>query len=302
MNLRYLAIFQIVCEEMNMTKAGQKLNMSQPSISQVIKDTESHYGVKMFDRVSKKLYLTEAGETLLNYTKKIMFLHDEMELAMESLVTKSKIRIGATDLVGTQFLSSWSRQFYQHLNIKNEKMSEESFSKIELLIQTASTQEIINNILSGKTDIGFCEGNIDHKDLNILPLFMDECVLIASNNHPLASFKNINIEDIDLTSMILSHEASESSQKFKENMKTYGLDYKVVGEFSNCVAILNAVENQLGIGLVSKYTDFSQHDVRVIEISNFNIQEQINMVYHKKKSDNKSIKTFVEFMNQLNMK
>ena len=79
MKLRHLNIFIVVCEEMNMTKAAERLYMSQPSVSQVVMELESHYESKLFERLSRKIYLTDAGRELLTYAYHIRGLNEELE-------------------------------------------------------------------------------------------------------------------------------------------------------------------------------------------------------------------------------
>ena len=67
MTLRHFKIFIAVCETMNMTQAAEKLYISQSAVSQAISDMESYYGIKFFERLSKRIFLTASGEKLLSY-------------------------------------------------------------------------------------------------------------------------------------------------------------------------------------------------------------------------------------------
>ena len=77
MNFRKLKIFYETAQHLNMTKVAKEMYISQPSISQSINELESELGVKLFDRIGKKLYLTHEGEVFLNYTRRILNLYDE---------------------------------------------------------------------------------------------------------------------------------------------------------------------------------------------------------------------------------
>ena len=80
MTLRHLRIFVAVCETGSMTAAASQLFIAQPSISLAVSEMEEYYGVKLFDRISRKLYLTENGRRALQYARHIIDLLDEMEL------------------------------------------------------------------------------------------------------------------------------------------------------------------------------------------------------------------------------
>ena len=79
MKFRHLKIFTAVCETMSMTKAAHNLYISQPAVSQTITELEEYYGVRLFDRMSNKLYLTDAGKRLLPLAEEAMALQTKLK-------------------------------------------------------------------------------------------------------------------------------------------------------------------------------------------------------------------------------
>ena len=102
MNERKLRIFYEVAKELNMTRVAKKMYISQPSISQSIRELEEELGVKLFDRISRKLYLTSEGKLFLNYARRILNLYDEsLEKIKETInLEKGKLNIGASTTIG----------------------------------------------------------------------------------------------------------------------------------------------------------------------------------------------------------
>ena len=82
MTIRHLKVFLAVAETGKMSAAADQLFIAQPSVSQAIADIEKYYNVRLFERLSRKLYITPAGERLLDYARHIVALFDEMELEM----------------------------------------------------------------------------------------------------------------------------------------------------------------------------------------------------------------------------
>ena len=80
MTLRHLRIFLAVCREGSATAAAEKMYVAQPTVSVAIRELESHYGVTLFDRIGRRLFLTEAGEQMRSYAQHIVALLDEMEV------------------------------------------------------------------------------------------------------------------------------------------------------------------------------------------------------------------------------
>ncbi|HHV39205.1 MAG TPA: LysR family transcriptional regulator [Tepidimicrobium sp.] len=111
MNIRHLRVFLAVVDSNSMTRAAEKLFISQPSVSQTIRELESHYNVKLFERLSKRLYITKEGEQLLGYARHIVSLFDKMEESMSQSIKNSTIRIGATITIGTYILSKLTTRF-----------------------------------------------------------------------------------------------------------------------------------------------------------------------------------------------
>lgn len=96
MTLRHLRFFVTVAKCGKMSTAAQQLFIAQSSVSQTIIELENHYGFKLFERLSRKLYITPMGEQLLTYAQHILALFDEMETQMKTRSERAGLRIGAT--------------------------------------------------------------------------------------------------------------------------------------------------------------------------------------------------------------
>ncbi|MCR1950305.1 LysR family transcriptional regulator [Clostridium sp. DSM 100503] len=79
MKIRHLRIFKAVCEEESVTKASEKLFMTQPAVSHAISELEDYLGVSLFDRISRKVYLNETGKLFLTKVTKLLDLYDDLD-------------------------------------------------------------------------------------------------------------------------------------------------------------------------------------------------------------------------------
>lgn len=107
MMIRHLKIFITVHDELNMTVAANKLFMTQPSVSQAIKELENYYGVVLFERLSRKLYATESGEKLYQYASHIIKLFDDVEDSLKEDALQKKLMIGANYTVGISLIHKY---------------------------------------------------------------------------------------------------------------------------------------------------------------------------------------------------
>ena len=111
MTIRHLRILVAVYDELNMTVAARKLFMTQPSISQAIKELENYYGVVLFERLSRKLYVTEAGEKAYQYATHIIKLFDELQDNLKENAFQKKLVIGANYTVGAGLIHKYIDNF-----------------------------------------------------------------------------------------------------------------------------------------------------------------------------------------------
>ena len=106
MTLRHFKIYATVYTEKSMTKASKKLFMTQPSVSQVIKELEEHYQVVLFERFPKELRPTATGELLFEYASNILEMNNELEDMMKAGSSQHVLKLGTNDTVGSSHLGS----------------------------------------------------------------------------------------------------------------------------------------------------------------------------------------------------
>lgn len=167
MTIRHLKIFTTVADAGGMSKAAKELHITQPSISQAIAELEKYYGVKLFERLSQKIYLTKEGELMLSFSRHILDSFEQMEKAMNQAVEKSSLRIGCSVSVGTCLIEE----------ILDEVR--ERIPQCQISVVVTNSSEIERAILTNEVDIGIVEGILKNKDLVITPVCEDELVVVC---------------------------------------------------------------------------------------------------------------------------
>jgi len=246
MNLRYQAIYQIVCEEMNMTRAAQRLDMSQPAISQVIRDIESHFQLKMFERKAKQLYLTQAGKELLKYTNELMKVHDAMEAGMDSMLTVSHYSIGVGDDVSSSRLSEWVRDY----NKRNEDTS--------ITFTTMKTETVIEHVKDRRIDMGIVTDYKEDNELTYELLHEEEAVIVCKRRELLyqveASLMNNNNGNFLNIPLLLHTNPSTIEKDLLDLFNKKGIYYTVIGSYNHTSGIIDGLTCDLGLGILPKST------------------------------------------------
>lgn len=284
MTIRHLKIFIAVCDYGKMSLAAEKLFMAQPSVSQAIAEIEQHYGVKVFERLSKKLYLTEAGENLLKYARHIVSSFEEME---ESLINRSNnisLKIGATITVGTCVLNDILNDF----KIKKPNISTQIFVE--------NTNIIEEMILKSSLDMGVVEGIIKSRDIITIPVVPDELILVCSPSHEFASFDEINAEKLNNQDFILREEGSGTRELFEKKIENMDITINKKWVCNNSEAIKNAVISGQGLTVISQMLvrkEIMDKKLHAIKIKDLQLTRNFYLAYHKNKYLSDNLKSFM---------
>ena len=155
MTIRHMLIFRSICENgYNSTKAAEVLHMTQPAVSLAIKELEQYYGVHLFDRIGRRLQITDAGRHFLQYAIHISDLFTDMETGLRDWDSKGILRIGASITIGSQFFPSYVKAFSQIC------------PGIDVRVTIEQSERLEQKLLSNELDFALIEG-IAH-DSNIV--------------------------------------------------------------------------------------------------------------------------------------
>ena len=151
LNLYKLEIFNTVAMEGNFSRAAERLLLTQPAVSQHMRDLEEILGTELFVRGPRGVRLTAAGETLLDYTRCILRLLSEAENAVANLqgLQNGQILIGSTPGASVYLLPVWIQAFHQR------------FPDLTILLRTDVTPSLAAELKAGRIDLAFVEGEID---------------------------------------------------------------------------------------------------------------------------------------------
>lgn len=273
MTLRHLAIFIRVCEENGITAAAKKLHMTQPSVSQVIQELESHYQTLLFERLGRRIFITEAGRRLLRYSRNLINLNMQTEQAMRAFNEVYHLRLGASITIGGDFLIDLIQ------DIINNDPSKEIFSEIH------NTSELEKMLLNDTLDLALVEGDIHSEYLVTKPFMGDELVFIISPNHPLAN-KEITVSDLAELKFFVRETGSGTRELFEQVMHQHNIYYQTGGIYNSMEAIKKAVMSGLGVSVIS--TEAIKEEIAEGKLLSFNMpnlvfKRQFNIVYHKNK-------------------
>ena len=168
MTLRHMKIYVCVFRHSSITRAAEELHLAQPSVSLSVKELEEYYGVRLFERIGRRIYPTECGKQFYEYALHIVSLFDEMEQKIRNWDTLGTLRIGASITIGTHILPSLIRR-YQPL-----------YPDLRVEVSVRQSAYIEQSILDSSIDIGLIENTPEDPDLKCIPFMEDSLCAIAS--------------------------------------------------------------------------------------------------------------------------
>ncbi len=287
MTLRHYKIFAAVCDTMNMTLAADRLFISQSAVSQAISELECHYGVRLFERLSKKLYLTQAGQKLLGYARHMIRMNAEAENDMKALCQSGTVRVGASVTVGAHVLPGIVLQFHKTNPSVGVEVIEDNTAKIEALIR------------KDEIDIGLVEGETADPDIVSRAFMEDELVLICSPRHPFANRNRVEPKALEQEAFLIREQGSGTRKTFEDRMSENGLVWKAIWVCNNADTIKNAVAADLGISVISRLAVQNEVNSGLLcqkEINGIKFKRQFKIIYHRNKYITAPIRQFIALL------
>jgi DNA-binding transcriptional LysR family regulator len=285
LTLRHFRIFVSVCDTMNMTAAAELLFVSQSAVSQAIAELEKYYDVRLFERLSRKLYLTQAGEKLLSYARHMIRMNMEVEKDMKALHESGSIRIGASVTVGANVLPKLVSAFKRTNSETGIEVFEDNTEQIEKLI------------LHDQIDIGLVEGETISPDVISRPFMDDELVLICAAGHRFAGLSNIEPHELEKEDFIIREKGSGTRQTFEDVMTENRLTWRVTWTCNNADTIKMAVAEGLGISVISGRAvenEIASGQLVTTTLDGIRFDRKFKIVYHKNKYLTEQMKKFID--------
>jgi LysR family transcriptional regulator, regulator for metE and metH len=241
MEIRHLKLIKVVSEEGTLSRAVNKLLLSQSALSHQLKEIETLLGTPVFYRVNKKLVLTENGKVLLKCAQTVLheLEHVEMEIRKRVSGESGKLRL-ATECYTC----------YHWLPAILKKFSVE-FPNVEIAISTEDTTNPHHLLLHGKVDLALIHRKKDEKSIQYTELFKDELVAVVPATHPWANRKSVSAKDFAKETLITHTRKVEQSVFYEKVLIPEGIRPRKVIYIQITEAAIEMVNAGLGIAVMA---------------------------------------------------
>ena len=238
-DLKHLATFVAVAEELNFHRAAERLTMAQPAVSRIVLELEERLGVRLLERTTRKVRLTESGRYLLEEAQEILGRIDVAENTVRLLAsgTKAILRVGYTTITGHSLVPDITREF------RNANPD----VRVELTYMHSPAQR--DKILQDEIDLGFIEGSFQSSEIESRPIARHRLVALLPPEHPLAAKPALTIDDLAREQLVMGTNAEWPTLRriVVDAFQTAGQVLNVAQEASSLTGILGLVTAGVGI-------------------------------------------------------
>ncbi|SLK22643.1 MULTISPECIES: LysR family transcriptional regulator [unclassified Paenibacillus] len=284
MEIRQMENFIVVCEELHFTRAADKIGISQPTLSQQIRALEDELGVPLFDRVGKKIVMTQAGTLFLEHcVQMVRHLQNTQDaLAEFRNDQRGKLVIGVLPSDLDYRLTPLLVNFHTH------------FPKVKLKV--VSSIYVLNQVLDNEVDIGIELTSISDDRLVCIPLCSEEYVLAVSENHAWAERNEIGIKELRDIQTVMFPEGFTGRELVDGYCRKYGFTLNTIMETSSATSIISLVKANVG-GTVLPYPlikAMNEPTLRIIRITDDAPYRHFEIIHRSDRYLTQSAKAFIE--------
>jgi len=238
-----LKVFRVVADSMSFRRAADELHLTQPAITAQIKSLEESLGIALFDRIGRDVGLTPAGNTLLEYVRKIESISNEALAALAPFGGQEGIElaIGASHTIAVYLLPN----LLAHLI--------DEWPKLRIHVMSGSTNEVLHALTTHQVSVGLIEAPAFRPDLKIETFGEDELTLIVHPAHRWANKSVLRAAELVQESILLREVGSGMRRFVEEYLEQNGVlrqQLRTSIDMNSTEGILSAVEAGLGVGFV----------------------------------------------------
>ncbi len=272
MTIRHLRIFTCVAKHLSMTKAAEELFIAQPAVSNTISEIEKHYNVKLFERINRRLFLTDEGKRLLIKARTVLSAFADFEETAVGSSRMPRLKIGSSITIGKQKLP-WLLHSLQ-----------DTFEGIDFQISINQTSIIESKILNGTLDFAFIQGMPADKNINSR---LVECnTLVAVCGREYAIPETVTLKELCEYDLLLREDEGVSREFLDHIFARENIVVNPIMESVSNQALISAAVENLGVTILPEFLltrRLNNGELRKIKVHDYEFTRNSYIIYHKDK-------------------
>jgi DNA-binding transcriptional LysR family regulator len=241
LNLHALKAFYYVARIGNVTKAAEEMHISQPAVTQHLRNLEKELGIKLVKPEGRGIGLTFAGNELYRLSSKLFAVEHEIELRMKDIAAGKlgELTIAATYLPATVLLPKWIALF------KSENEG------VRINVVTGNSHEAFELLNNHMADVAIIGGGWERPNIHWEHLFDDELWFVVPAGHPLAN-REVSLNEMMEETFVIREDGSSTRERFLSMCRTYNVRQPKIGmQFNGLYETIKAVSAGYGANLIS---------------------------------------------------
>lgn len=290
MTTRHLLIFQKVCETGSITRAAEQLFMTQPAVSHAIRELETELDLVLFDRISRKIFLTEAGKLFLRKVNRILDLYEDLSSGISHLKKQALLRIGSSITIANLWLPAIVQAFQAHPHATPHRATIDRASVIQDLL------------LKNELDLALIEGAISDEQLTCIPFSSYPLLVVCAPAHPFAQKKALSLKELAMEPLLLREPGSAIRNTLDSIFLLHGLSAEPLWTSSNSQVLIQGVKQNLGLTVLPDVLirrELSEGSLTALTLTDATLRNENHIVYHRDKYLTDAIKAFLTAAQQV---
>jgi DNA-binding transcriptional LysR family regulator len=276
MDFDQLNTFLEVAKLRSFSRAAEKVLRSQPAVSAQIRQLEQEYGHKLFDRTTKSVRLTPAGEVVLDYARQLLTLRNtSMQAASDwNGIPTGTLSIGANE--GT-FLYVLPKVFAEY---------HRKFPKVKISVYRSFTHKVSEKVEEGAIDLGVVTMPVKSPSLAATPVFRDRILLMVGPRSPLFQRKSVTLQEVAQQPLIMPKTGSVRKLMEKQ-LRPYREHLNITMELTSVVMIKQFVMDGFGVSLICASfagKNVRRDEARLVKIEGMDLWRELALVYRRDRS------------------
>ena len=289
MEVRQLQTFCVLAEELNFTRTAERVFTVQSNVTSQIKALEAELGVPLFDRLAKRVVLTEAGRRFRPYAEKALAAMDQGSRA---------VKFGAEPAGPLNIYAPESVLTYRLPEVL--KLFRKRYPKVELIFRPESDSKLADELECGKLDLAISmSDSIDAEHLTSIGMRNEDIYLFTTPDHPLANAKKVHAKDLVDQTLLLTESGCGYRKKLDMQLAAANVRPQHVTEFSSVEAIKQCVQAGMGIGFLPEIVIACELNKKQFTVMNWHgakMSIATHIVWHKDKWISPGMQAFLDVL------
>lgn len=288
LTLRQLKVFESVARNLSYSRAADELHLTQPAVSMQIKQLEDNVSLPLFEHLGKRIYLTEAGRELYQYSRAISQQLADMEVALDELkgMERGKLNISVV---------TTANYFAPHLLAKFCQR----YRGVTVSLNVSNREAVLKQLADNLIDLAIMGQPPENLDIDSESFMENPLVVVAPHNHPLCNERAIPVKRLANETFLVRESGSGTRSAMERFFAAHKIKINKGMETDTTEAIKQAVQAGMGLGIMSQHTaelELETGRLKILDVQGFPIIRYWHVVNRKNKRLSSVANAFREFL------